>query len=42
MVQEQLDYFWDKENDRLHPNTQGQQRMGRAILQQLLLYPVME
>ena len=39
MVQEQLIYFWDAATDRLHPNSLGQERMARAVMQQLLMIP---
>lgn len=39
MVQQQLIYFWDAATDQLHPNTLGQERMARVVMQQLLLIP---
>ena len=32
-------YFSNSETDRLHPNTEGHQRMAKAIMYQLLAYP---
>lgn len=39
MVDEQLIYFRDKDTDRLHPGTLGQERMARTLLYQLLAIP---
>lgn len=41
MVDEQVVYFRDKETDRLHPNTLGQERMARTLLYQLLAIPAL-
>ncbi|NDV81982.1 SGNH/GDSL hydrolase family protein [Bacteroides sp. 51] len=40
MVEEQLIYFNDAGFDRLHPSTEGQQRMARTLMYQLLTLPV--
>lgn len=40
MVDEQLFYFHDASYDRLHPSTEGQRRMARTLMQQLLTLPV--
>lgn len=40
MVEEQLFYFNDSEFDRLHPSTEGQKRMARTLMYQLLTLPV--
>jgi len=37
---EYLKFFRNAETDRLHPNSEGQLRMARAIAGQLLCYPV--
>lgn len=39
MIEEQLIYFYDPGYDRLHPNTQGQERMARTLMYQLLALP---
>lgn len=39
MIEEQLIYFYDAEFDRLHPNTNGQERMARTLMYQLLALP---
>lgn len=39
MVEEQLFYFNDPGFDRLHPSTQGQERMARTLMYQLLSLP---
>ncbi len=39
MVGEQLIYFRDPSTDRLHPSTEGQRRMARTLLYQLLTIP---
>lgn len=39
MVEEQLMYFYDKDFDRLHPSTKGQERMARTLMYQLLALP---
>ena len=39
MVEEQIKYFKDTETDRLHPNTEGQERMARTLMHQLWMYP---
>ena len=41
MVDEQMIYFRDKETDRLHPNTWGQERIARTLLYQLLAIPAL-
>ncbi|MDD3036862.1 SGNH/GDSL hydrolase family protein [Bacteroides sp.] len=39
MIEEQLIYFNDPTFDRLHPNTNGQERMARTLMYQLLSLP---
>ena len=39
LVDEQAHYFRNADTDRLHPNTQGHQRMAWALAYQLLGYP---
>lgn len=39
MIEEQLVYFYDPGYDRLHPNTNGQERMARTLMYQLLSLP---
>ncbi|MCM1522402.1 MAG: SGNH/GDSL hydrolase family protein [Muribaculaceae bacterium] len=39
MVEEQISYFYDQEKDRLHPASNGQERMARTILYQLTALP---
>lgn len=39
MVEEQLNYFYDADYDRLHPSTKGQERMARTLMYQLLTLP---
>lgn len=39
MVEQQVSYFYDPQKDRLHPASNGQERMARAILYQLLTLP---
>lgn len=39
MIEEQLIYFNDPAFDRLHPNTNGQERMARTLMYQLLTLP---
>lgn len=39
MIDEQAMYFTDKDTDRLHPNTKGQERMARTLMYQLLTLP---
>lgn len=39
MVEEQLPYMFEASYDRLHPSTQGQIRMARTLMYQLLMYP---
>ena len=39
MIEEQLIYFHDAGFDRLHPSTEGQQRMARTLMYQLLALP---
>ncbi len=41
MVEEQLIYFYDASFDRLHPSTQGQERMAKTLMYQLLTLPVL-
>lgn len=40
MIEEQLVYFHDAGFDRLHPSTEGQERMAQTLMYQLLMYPV--
>ena len=40
MNEEQLVYFNNPDFDRLHPNTNGQKRMARTLMYQLLSLPV--
>lgn len=40
MVEEQIPYFNNPQTDRLHPNTKGQERMARTLMQQMLIIPV--
>lgn len=40
MVEAQLPYFHDKATDRLHPSTEGQERMAATLMYQLLAIPV--
>lgn len=40
MVEEQVPYFNNSETDRLHPNTEGHQRMAATLFYQLLTLPV--
>lgn len=42
MVKEQLIYMYDVERDHLHPNTQGQKRMAKTLMYQLLAFPIIE
>ena len=39
MIEEQIKYFKDTKTDRLHPNTEGQERMARTLMHQLWMYP---
>ena len=39
MVEEQLPYVFEPSYDRLHPSTEGQIRMARTLMYQLLMYP---
>src|SRR5699024_2491019 len=39
MIEEQLIYFYDSGYDRLHPNTNGQERMAHTLMYQLLSLP---
>ena len=39
MIEEQLIYFYDSGYDRLHPNTNGQERMTHTLMYQLLSLP---
>ncbi|MBR1463011.1 MAG: SGNH/GDSL hydrolase family protein [Prevotella sp.] len=39
LMQENLQYFANPENDQLHPNDAGQERMARTLLYQLLTLP---
>ena len=39
MIEEQLIYFYDSGYDRLHPNTNGQERMSHTLMYQLLSLP---
>lgn len=39
MVTEQLPYFHRADTDRLHPSTEGQERMARTLMYQLLTLP---
>lgn len=39
MVEEQVNYFYDPEKDRLHPASNGQERMARTIYYQLISLP---
>jgi lysophospholipase L1-like esterase len=38
-MEENLQYFHNPENDQLHPNDAGQQRMARTLMYQLLTLP---
>ncbi len=40
LVPEQLIYFLNPEEDRLHPNTQGHERMAKTLLYQSMTLPV--
>ena len=39
MIEEQLIYFYDSGYDRLHHNTNGQERMAHTLMYQLLSLP---
>jgi len=39
LMEENLQYFHNSENDHLHPNDAGQQRMARTLMYQLLTLP---
>lgn len=39
LMEEHLQYFHNPENDQLHPNDAGQQRMARTLMYQLLTLP---
>ncbi len=39
MVEGQVSYFYSPDFDRLHPNTEGQLRMARTLMYQLLTLP---
>ena len=39
LMNEHLQYFHNSENDQLHPNDAGQQRMARTLMYQLLTLP---
>ncbi|MCM1162640.1 MAG: SGNH/GDSL hydrolase family protein [Muribaculaceae bacterium] len=39
MVSEQISYFYDSEKDRLHPASNGQERMASTLLYQLVALP---
>lgn len=39
MVEEQVFYMFNSEHDRLHPSTDGQMRMAKTLMYQLLTYP---
>lgn len=38
MIEEQVMYFHDADTDRLHPNTDGQERMARTLMYQLISF----
>lgn len=40
LMDEHAQYFKNAENDRLHPNDVGHERMAKTIMQQLLALPV--
>ena len=39
VMDEHAPYFRSSENDRLHPNSDGQYRMAKALMYQLLAHP---
>ena len=38
MIEEQLIYFYDSGYDRLHPNTNGQERMAHTLMYQFTFF----
>ena len=40
LMDEMAQYFKNAENDRLHPNDDGHERMAKTIMQQLISLPV--
>ena len=39
MIEEQLIYFYDSGYDRLHPNTNGQERIAHTLMYQFISLP---
>ena len=39
VMDEHAQYFRSSENDRLHPDSEGQYRMAKALMYQLLAHP---